>query len=540
MNDGTYSRSVKRAIAVAMVVLAVAGIAAYFIWQRDPQQAGYPFAPGVPGKLGALWSKSPADLDRLSAADVAALRRAAARLDSAMSAAEAQKELLVTARIDGLRSEDRDAIRGVWADILEPLLALDDIKQRYSGFWGVDYRAHPALHARAFGLTYAALCLEVAAGLRLSAVLGDARVAPVMFDEADPESGLPAATFSVFRKKLTRARDLSAVPAGDGWFQVWLERHLQGCDADRAFAGEVNRWARQAKDLLGPSAAVDVARTAKDVLAGEAFQRWFPVQKEVAEWMGDTRVVAQERRLVSDAQIAEMRKLLRPGDIVVERRNWYLSNVGLPGFWPHAALFVGSPDDIRAVFDQDPDTRQRFGTFSEHLARRHPDAWAAFLGKDAQGHPHTIIEAVSEGVLFSSVEHSLGADYVGAVRPRLALPDIAHAIDRAFEYFGRPYDFNFDFGTDDQVVCSELVIKAYEPVADGSGLRIPFVTVVGRRAVPPTEFVRTLSRERGQPDRQLDFVYFLEGREREKKAVVGTEETLARTATRSKWDIVQP
>ncbi|MBI5482281.1 MAG: protein tyrosine phosphatase [Deltaproteobacteria bacterium] len=458
-----------------------------------------------------------------------------------MREAEARKGLLTTPRIDNLRSADRQAIRATWADFLEPLLALDDIKQRYSGFWGIDYQGHPVLHARTFGLTYAALCLEVEAGLRLVALLGDAKVAPGMFDEANQEAGLPAGTFGAFRKQLTRATDLSSVPVGDGWFHLWMDRHLQGSDADKAFAQEVNGWARRAKAALGPSAAIAAARNAKDVLSGEAFKRWFPLQKEVAEWMGDTRVVAENRRLISDAQIADMRKALRPGDIVVERRNWYLSNVGLPGFWPHAVIFVGTPDDIRALFDRDPDTRKRFGTFSEHLARKHPKAWAALGGKDAQGHPHTIIEAVSEGVLFSSVEHSLGADYVGALRPRLPLPDIANAIDRALGYFGRPYDFNFDFGTDDQLVCSELVIKAYEPVTPtGPGLRIPFVTVAGRRTVPPTEFVRTFGQERGREERQLDFVYFLDGREREKTAVVGNEGTLAQTASRAKWDMAQP
>jgi hypothetical protein len=529
-----------RVVIGVLAGLVAAGSVLSLSCKSDPKQAGYPLAPGVPGAPGALWSRPPADLDRLSAADVARLRQAAARLEAAVHAAEARKDLLLTPRIDGLRAEDRQAMRALWADFLEPLLALDELKHRYSGFWGIDYRAHPVLHARGFGLAYAALCLEVEAGLRLVALLGDAKVAPGLFDEASPETGLPAGTFAAFRKQLTRAGDLSSVPVGDGWFHLWIDRHLQGATADKAFAAEVNGWARRAKAALGPAAALSAARNAGDVLKGEAFKRWFPVQRDVAEWMGDTRVVAEGRRLISDAQIAEMRKALRPGDVVVERRNWYLSNVGLPGFWPHAVMFVGTPDDIRALFDQDPETRKRFGTFSEHLARKHPKAWAAFSGKDAQGHPHTIIEAVSEGVLFSSVEHSLGADYVGALRPRLPLPVIAQAVDKAFGYFGRPYDFNFDFGTDDQLVCSELVIKAYEPTTpDGPGLRVPFVTVAGRRTVPPTELVRAFGREAGKATRQLDFVYFLDGREREKRAVVGTAETLAQTVTRPKWDIAQ-
>ena len=73
-----------------------------------------------------------------------------------------------------------------------------------------------------------------------------------------------------------------------------------------------------------------------------------------------------------------------------------------------------------------------------------------------------MIEAVSEGVMSASLEHSCAADYVAALRPRVAPLLRARAIERALRYWGRPYDFNFDFATDDQVVCSELVVKAYE------------------------------------------------------------------------------
>jgi hypothetical protein len=302
----------------------------------------------------------------------------------------------------------------------------------------------------------------------------------------------------------------------------------------------VEKRHESAKAVLGLKATANAAQNATELMGGEAFRRFLPAQKNVAEWLGDTRVVAQDRRLISDAQIQEMEKSMRPGDVIVERRNWYLSNIGLPGFWPHAALYIGAPDDIRRTFDEDPETNARFGRFSEHLQKNRKEAFVAWAGKDVHGHPHAVIEAVSEGVVVASLDHSCGADYVAVLRPKIPLVDVAAAIDRAFSFYGRPYDFNFDFGTDDQLVCSELVLKSYEPKSDtAAGLRIPFVTVAGRRVGLPTEIVRRFAIERGQDNRQLDFVYFLDGREAEKRAVIGDPDSLAKTVDRPKWDIVQ-
>lgn len=528
----------RRAIRLAALFVVVA--AAFALWRRNHEEAGYPFTPDLPGAAGALARLAPPILDRAEADDLAELDRVIGRLDAALRNAETKKALLAAEKIDDLRAEDRAEIRDVWSDTLDPLLALDALKNRYQGFWSIDYKAHPRLHSRAYTLAFAALCAEVEAGHRLIELVGGREVAPRLFDEAREDRGLPAGTFGALRKHLARSRDLAMVPAGEAWFATWIERHLDD-EGGTKLANLARSRTERAKARLGVEATMNVATNKAEVLRGEAFERWFPVQKGVAEWFGDTRVVAEDRRLIADAQIEALGRALRPGDIIVERRNWYLSNVGLPGFWPHAALYVGSPEDIRKTFDLDPETRARFGVFSEYLARERARGWKELGEKDTAGHPHTVLEAVSEGVVASSLEHSCGADYVGALRPRLPLVEIATAIDRTLGFVGRPYDFNFDFGTDDELVCSELVIKAYEPKNEGApGLRIPFISVAGRRAVPPTELVRLFANERSREDRQLDFVYFLDGRERKERAVVADAEALAASARRPKWDIVQP
>jgi uncharacterized protein YycO len=66
-----------------------------------------------------------------------------------------------------------------------------------------------------------------------------------------------------------------------------------------------------------------------------------------------------------------------------------------------------------------------------------------------------LIEAVSEGVVFTTAEHSIGeADSVAVLRPRLTPEQTKEVIARAFSHVGKPYDFDFDFFSGDKLVCT--------------------------------------------------------------------------------------
>ena len=97
-----------------------------------------------------------------------------------------------------------------------------------------------------------------------------------------------------------------------------------------------------------------------------------------------------------------------------------------------------------------------------------------------QGHPRVIIEAISEGVVFTSAEHSMHADYVAVLRPRLSAEQKAEVIRNAFRYHGRPYDFGFDFADESKLVCSELLYYSF-----GDLLKLELESVLGKKVVTP-------------------------------------------------------
>jgi hypothetical protein len=218
----------------------------------------------------------------------------------------------------------------------------------------------------------------------------------------------------------------------------------------------------------------------------------------ISTWLGDTRTT-DRAPAVSDAQLHVLEERLRPGDIILVRQDGFLSNAFLPGFWPHAILWLGPQDAWTALHLSD-------GTAlaADELVRR-------VLPQYTQGeHPARCIEAVSEGVVFSSVEHALGKDYVVILRPELPEAEVAAAIRRALTCFGRPYDFDFDFATDDRIVCSELVYRAYNPdlnfrvqvdAVAAHGERVPgLVQMVGRCTMPANEIARYALYMAGHPE----------------------------------------
>lgn len=242
----------------------------------------------------------------------------------------------------------------------------------------------------------------------------------------------------------------------------------------------------------GPSGGPeDVGRALRDDFREELVREQYATQVVVATYMGDTRITGRQP-FISQAQIEAVAPRLQPGDIILERRNWFLSNMCLPGFWPHAALYVGGVEDLKSLGIADhPSVRARLEEFS---------------APDEQGHPHAIIEAMSEGVVFTSLEHSLHADYIAVLRPRLTREQVAGAIVRAFENVGRPYDFNFDFEDRTKLVCTQLVCVSYEGL-----LNFELKRVMGRWTLPANEIARTYVAQPAGEGRQLDFVLFLDG-----------------------------
>ena len=421
---------------------------------------------------------------------------------------------------------DRRALRDSWEEYLALSLEYDLLKHKYKGFYQVDYVASPSLHADAFFLAYEAFISQYESALRLVSVAEqNATVEPIL-NEYTPTHGKDS--FFAIKQRLTQPEELVRLNAGISYLTL----------VDRSITFETQRvaglrkTARSVYRKLGkdPDLLLD---NPLDRFEKLAFSFWYPLQKGVALQMSNIRTTDRES-FITPELLAPHKVALQPCDILVERRNWYLTNVGIPGFWPHAALYLGSFAELDTWLAgvAVPGAVKP----SQYFAGKYPDACDAWTTADDNGFTRNVIESKRPGVIFTSLEDSAHADYLAAMRPRISRDECFRIIDRALSYWGKPYDFNFDFVTDDAIVCSELVYKAFQAT---DSVRFEPEMISGRLMLPPNLLVKKFDEEYGEPAQQLDFVLFLEGNEALQTVVQRERIDFRRSWKRPKWDVAQ-
>lgn len=456
-----------------------------------------------------------------------------------------ESRLLQKNRTKDFDISEKENLYLLWGNCLDYIVAFDSIIEHYRTFYLITNRAN---REDAFLVAYTALLSRYANSLKIIRQTIDNDLYEKILDDTNTQYGIPSGMYARLKWNTIHLQDLTGVLAGYQYFQ-----HLKASYKKRGLtaAGET-AWIFDSIQLnyefiireMKQSGTQYFTKNGLDILKETTFKAWFPLQMNVSEWMGDTKVNRIKSTLITPAQLNTMEKQLQPGDIIVERRNWYLSNVGLPGFWPHAELFIGTYDSMKTFFSDTAvinyyKKQGNYEDFMDYLSKKYPAQMKQFRHAAPDGHPHQIIEAVSEGVKFSSLEEGALADYIGVMRPKLSKLDIAQAVDEAFRFLGRPYDFNFDFITDSSIVCSELIYKVFKPGRGKKGLTLSLREIAGRKAMPANDIVEKFDREFDSPGRELDFVYFLDGSEKDKKAFTKSTADLRSSHLRLKWDIVQ-
>lgn len=308
-----------------------------------------------------------------------------------------------------------------------------------------------------FVTAFAAACML----MRANRFLVDlATTSPVLWkklDEPDLAAGIPRKSFTAIYQAMSSPRNQwRFLAAADHYFRHRAEILALADDPTL----------RPMVDLLVEEEPF-IERRRREALKRRLSYRWFSfVRRHRSAWKhvmngffeASGRAIADLRqpgvkpsgapkRIHADLR-TEILVHTRPGDVFVTRHDDALSNLFLPGFWPHAALFLGNR--------------------TEHPAQ------PCFL------------ESKKDGVRIRPAGETLAVDALVVLRPPLTGAELQRGIDRALSHSGKPYDFLFDFRTADRLVCTEVVYRGYHGLGP---VKFHLRETSGRLCLPAEDFI---------------------------------------------------
>ena len=239
-----------------------------------------------------------------------------------------------------------------------------------------------------------------------------------------------------------------------------------------------------------------------------------PLQKAICDAVSHIDLSFRRKKYIGSKELETITTALRPGDIMIKRNDYQVSNIGISGFWTHSGIFLGSLEQMDAYFEGIPMLQGQKA--STYIRENYNEIfWRMQL------HKSLIIEAVGEGVVISPLDHIARVDYFAALRPNLPKEEIFRSLLTAFSYYGTPYDFLFDFSTDDALVCSELIYKSYSATPDKKGIVFFQNTYEGHFFYYPSDFVRQYCMQQGNTSAAFSFVLFYDAEKKNKNIIYG-------------------
>jgi hypothetical protein len=266
-------------------------------------------------------------------------------------------------------------------------------------------------------------------------------------NEAEPRYGIPRKQFTTIYRSLTSLRNAVTFRQGASYFAE---------NRDRILALEANPKLTPIVELLKlelPYIETNLDEDLKKRLQfrlhsakrrgmGVVQKTSFSAFKISGRLLSEIRNQWKRKRVTPIVQ-RKLKRFLQPGDVIITRHDDAATNLFLPGFWPHASLYIGSKEE-REALDPDNECPQ---------LRRSED-------------PKCVLEARKDGVLFRELSETLNVDACIIIRPKLSREHIRDGIARGMSHEGKEYDFEFDFTRADKLACTEVVYRAFHGIGE--------------------------------------------------------------------------
>ena len=448
-------------------------------------------------------------------------------------------ENLFSSDIQNMSLAHKQSILDKWISYVACYNGLNEIRKRHRKELKLKYIKDSHTKFRSVLLTYASTIAIRKNTVLLARVIDKNKYLEPMLNESRPKYNINKKQYYYITQEITELSYMISLFRNKHYFDFMVNYYeAYGYERDK-----------NEKELLNYASYnylnfIKLVRNHKGILFNNiidffgknAFDFWFPFQKWFAISITGVDYSNRKQKYVSNEDINTIKDELQPGDILLKRNNYQLTNMGLSGFWTHSGLYIGSLEELDKHFKDMP--LGNYLCISEYVKAVYPKVYKRLCDKSKDNKEY-IIEAIAAGVVIKPLKNIAKVDYFSALRPKLCKEDKLKALFTAFESLGKGYDYNFDIMTDNALFCSELIYKAYLRSSNKKGLTFSLEPKAGRLLLSPNSIIKKFDEEFDNKNSELDFVVFYDACEREKKAVRKSANDLRTTWKRYKWTRVK-
>lgn len=324
-------------------------------------------------------------------------------------------------------------------------------------------------HLRAFAIAFCGAEIIVRTGEYLIKLARERDIVWQKLDEEEPRYGLKRKSFTRLYRQLTSAFKMHRFYAACDYYDRHKDAITQAMQTDElkpliAILHELNLpGTSRGSHLRRYKKFVDFSLRRRRISSGR--KSLFVLFKETGSDIADMKIplvkAPQDPKRVTPEIIKQTLAHLKPGDVFITRHDDAMSNLFLPGFWPHGALYIGEPE-----------WRAKFNLLTE--------------ADNTTEVPLNILEAKKDGVLLRNISETLHLDNFVVLRPNLSQTEIKKALKNGLSHSGKLYDFVFDFATSDRLVCTEVIYRSFYGVGD---IAFELSTKAGRKCLSAEDFL---------------------------------------------------
>lgn len=329
--------------------------------------------------------------------------------------------------------DEDERVREVFARYLEVRAALRGVVGRMEPWVDMGTRLSREEQLRVFVVGFTAACFLVRSGLFMIGMADGRRVVRRKLDEAEPRFGIPRKSFTEVYRLQSSVRRMWKFHAAWEFYQA-NRREIHDLHEDPEL-GEIVRLLAIEEPFMETRRRAywkhriryrwhSFRRRHTSGFEQTMFQIFELGGRTIAELRDPTAGIRRLPKRACGPICQAASTHLEPGDIIITRHRDALSNLFLPGFWPHAALYVGDQGE------------------------------------------GDVVEARKDGVKLRALGETLSVDAFLVLRSKSPAETRRRAAERALSHVGKLYDFAFDFSQADRLACTAVVYRSWHGLAE--------------------------------------------------------------------------